>query len=62
MNDKKTQTPRLDEVLVVIGRSKGENEKVKRALIASIINGHPELDPSPEELRKIAKRQEKAAK
>ena len=62
MTDKKNQTDRLDEVLVVIGRSKSENEKVKRALIRSIINGHPELDPSTAELRKLQKRQERAAK
>jgi hypothetical protein len=62
MTDKKIQTDRLDEVLVVIGRSKGENEKVKKALIRSIINGHPELNPSDAELRKLQKRQARAAK
>jgi hypothetical protein len=60
-DQKQDQTSRLDEVLVVIGRSKSENEKVKRALIRSIINGHPELNPSDAELRKLQKRQAKAA-
>jgi hypothetical protein len=51
----------LGDMIVVTGRSKGENEKVKRALIRSIVNGHPELNPTDAELRKIQKRQAKAA-
>ena len=52
----------LGDMIVVVGRDKKSNERVKRALIRSIVNNHPDLTPTPAELRKIAKRQEKAAK
>ena len=52
----------LGDMIVVTGRSKGENAKIKKALIRSIVNGHPELNPTDAELRKIQKRQERAAK
>ena len=51
----------LGDMIIVTGRSKEDSAKVKKALIRSIINGHPELNPTDAELRKIQKRQAKAA-
>lgn len=51
----------LGDMIIVTGRSKGENAKIKKALIRSIVNGYPELNPTDAELRKIQKRQAKAA-
>jgi hypothetical protein len=51
----------LGDMIIVTGRSDKENAKIKKALIRSIVNGHPELNPTDAELRKLQKRQAKAA-
>lgn len=52
----------LGDMIVVVGRDKKSNDRVKKALVRSIVNNHPELTPTDAELRKIQKQQERAAK
>ena len=51
----------LGDMIIVTGRSDKENAKIKKALIRSIVNGHPELNPTDAELRRLQKHQAKAA-